>query len=100
MCVILTNILAMTNFNVIIIIIPDNIALRRPTRQPSTCVFGSSERAVDGNTNPVYGSNNPQMGSCTHTCEENSPWWMVDFGQTALVHSINITNRGIRVDQK
>ena len=81
------------NFN-IITIISDNIALNRITKQSSTCFNGSSERAVDGNTATEYGYGPEYKGSCTHTCSGMSTWWMVDFGQTALVHSINITNRG------
>eukprot|EP00794_Sanderia_malayensis_P014222 gene14222-15705_t len=47
-------------------------------------------RALDGNLNTNYGN-----GSCAHTgCCSPMPWWRVDFGQTATVYSMKITNRG------
>ena len=48
---------------------------------------------MDGNTETKFRFGN-ESGSCTFTCLETAMWWMVDFGQTALVQSINITNRG------
>ena len=80
-------------YSMINIVTADNIALRKPTRQSSTCYKGVSSRAVDGNTDTKYRFGN-ESGSCTYTCLETNMWWMVDFGQTALVQSINITNRG------
>ena len=49
-----------------------------------------SSRAVDGNSQTDFSSD-----SCTHTtCCNPLPWWRVDFGSTAVVYSIKITNRG------
>jgi len=67
----------------------ENIALKKHTNQSSVCNDGYSSRAVDGKASNTYAS-----GSCTHTCEDPSMWWMVDFGQSAIVHFVNITNRG------
>ena len=55
--------------------------------QSTMCASGYAARAVDGNTASSYPS-----ASCTHTC--SSGWWRVDFGKTARVHSVRITNRG------
>ena len=44
---------------------------------------------MDGKISNIY-----DHGFCTHTCEDPSMWWMVDFGQSAIVHSVNVTNRG------
>ena len=65
-----------------------NIALGKSTAQSSTVNYAYASRAVDGNTATSWGS-----GSCTHTNSE-SGWWRVDFGKTARVHSVRITNRG------
>eukprot|EP00794_Sanderia_malayensis_P014221 gene14221-15704_t len=47
-------------------------------------------RAVDGNLNANFNA-----GSCSHSgCCSTMPWWRVDFGQTARVYSMMITNRG------
>ena len=69
--------------------VAENIALKKHTNQSSVCNDGYSSRAVDGKASNTYAS-----GSCTHTCEDPSMWWMVDFGQSAIVHFVNITNRG------
>ena len=82
-----------THRNIISTIVVENIALKKLTYQSSTRENDYSSRAVDGNTDNVYGH-----GSCTGTRVEPSMWWMVDFGQSAIVHAINITNRG-RLDE-
>ncbi|XP_065051586.1 uncharacterized protein LOC135681186 isoform X2 [Rhopilema esculentum] len=66
-----------------------NIALGKATAQTSTCSYGYSPRAVDGDTRTSW-----IYDSCTHTCEGTSNWWRVDFGKSSLVHSVKITNRG------
>ena len=63
----------------------ENIALLKSASQ-SSGDFAS--RAVDGSTVTSYPS-----GSCTHTNTEIG-WWRVDFGKSARVHSVKITNRG------
>ena len=45
--------------------------------------------AVDGkSTTALY------QNSCSHTGEEEWPWWEVDFGNTYSVAGVEITNRG------
>ena len=34
------------------------------------------------------------IGNCTHTLEDNSPWWRVDLGRVEPVAEVNIVNRG------
>ena len=67
--------------------------LGKPTAQSSVYVSGnlngSSDKAVDGNTD-----NNYREGSCTHTLlEEENPWWAVDMEVYVTVFSVNLTNR-------
>ena len=68
-----------------------NIALRKPTSEgPGSWGTPCPGCAVDGNTNT-----NLFAGSCSHThCCSVLPWWRVDFGKTAFVYSMKITNRG------
>ena len=71
----------------------ENIALGKSTSQSTTCHDGLSSRAVDGNSSTTFADQ-----SCTHSCsDEPGDWWMVDFGATANVHFIKITNRGNRI---
>ncbi len=52
----------------------------------------AASKAVDGNTATQFSSS-----SCTHAdfVRPNlKPWWRVDFGNTAIVYSVSITNRG------
>ncbi|GMH42282.1 hypothetical protein BSKO_10201 [Bryopsis sp. KO-2023] len=63
------------------------------TFQSSTAWDGFSERAVDGNTNSLYG-----QGSCTHTGNDrqaltNNPWWTVDLGASKLINRVRVSNR-------
>jgi hypothetical protein len=44
--------------------------------------------AVDGNTDGIF-----MGGFVTHTNLEANPWWQVDLGASAAVHSIVIWNR-------
>ena len=34
------------------------------------------------------------IDKCTHTLEDNSPWWRVDLGRVEPVAEVNILNRG------
>ncbi|XP_019630699.1 PREDICTED: uncharacterized protein LOC109474779 [Branchiostoma belcheri] len=65
-----------------------NVALGRPTRQSSTGHEGDPARAVDGNRSPHWADN-----SCTHTNEENDPWWYVDLGRQVTIDHVAIVNR-------
>ncbi len=66
-----------------------NIARARPASQSSTqdnvAVAG---RAVDGNTNGVYGA-----GSVAHTVNSAQPWWEVDLGSQKTLHAVRLWNR-------
>ncbi|KAI8493475.1 hypothetical protein Bbelb_288720 [Branchiostoma belcheri] len=65
-----------------------NLASGRPTHQSSTGHEGDPARAVDGNRSPHWAHN-----SCTHTNEENDPWWYVDLGRYVTVDHVTIVNR-------
>ncbi|XP_019635213.1 PREDICTED: uncharacterized protein LOC109478195 [Branchiostoma belcheri] len=65
-----------------------NLASGRPTHQSSTGHEGDPARAVDGNRSPHWAHN-----SCTHTNEENDPWWYVDLGHYVTVDHVTIVNR-------
>ncbi|GMH42299.1 hypothetical protein BSKO_10218 [Bryopsis sp. KO-2023] len=68
----------------------------KKTFQSTTAWGGLSERAVDGNTNSLYG-----RGSCSHTGlgsnkrEErtNNPWWTVDLGASKIISRVRVSNR-------
>ena len=66
----------------------DNIGLGKIAYQSSTEEGGVASRAVDGNTNQIY-----LYGSCTHTVNEPSPWWMVDLGHHYTISSLRVYNR-------
>ena len=70
-------------------VIPDSIAHGQTTFQSSTAAYGVSSRAVNGNKNTIYNE-----GSCTHTRNEDTPWWAVDLQWNRLVGEVYITNRG------
>lgn len=67
-----------------------NLALFRGpfTAQSSTCWSGDPARAVDTNTNGIYGGN-----SIANTCYETTPWWQVDLGQSQPVGKVRVWNR-------
>eukprot|EP00795_Rhopilema_esculentum_P015081 gene15081-6248_t len=67
----------------------ENIALGRNASQSSTWLEGIASKAVDGNDTRNYNA-----GSCSHTSNTVPLWWRVDFGKTAVVHSVKVTNRG------
>ena len=56
--------------------------------QSSTAFIGVASRAIDGNTDPVYGG-----GSCTHTDRDVHPWWALDLGVSTQLARVEITNR-------
>ncbi|XP_035699356.1 uncharacterized protein LOC118431996 [Branchiostoma floridae] len=65
-----------------------NIAQGRPAEQSSLAHGGAPGRAVDGNNNRQWSGN-----SCTHTNNENQPWWRVDLGSSKCVDRVVVTNR-------
>jgi len=65
-----------------------NIAYRRPTEQSSTVWGGSSDKAVDGNTDGYYVNN-----SVTHTRYSVNPWWKVDLEEEYNIAYIQVFNR-------
>ncbi|CAJ1061789.1 LOW QUALITY PROTEIN: uncharacterized protein LOC114448645 [Xyrichtys novacula] len=56
--------------------------------QSSVAHEGYPKRAIDGNRAAVWA-----QGSCTHTTEENRPWWRVDFGARYKVKTVTVFNR-------
>jgi hypothetical protein len=50
---------------------------------------GQASRAVDNNMNTSWDG-----GSVTHTGEESSPWWMVDFERQVTISGLRVYNRG------
>ena len=65
-----------------------NLALSGTASQSSTDFGGVASRAIDGDTNGVYGG-----GSITHTANESGAWWRVDLGDTYALDSIILWNR-------
>ena len=69
-----------------------NLALKQAATQSSTygyCYGCVAEKAVDGNRNK-----NIHGGSCTHTYDEDNPWWLVYLGDVFPVKKVIIYNRG------
>ena len=58
---------------------PD-IAMHKRATQSSTSYNGFPTRAVDGNFKSRWADK-----SCTHTRDEQNPWWRVDLGQEYIV---------------
>ncbi|MEX2214311.1 MAG: PVC-type heme-binding CxxCH protein [Phycisphaeraceae bacterium] len=66
-----------------------NVARGKPAKQSTVANGGTADKAVDGNTNTVFGA-----GSATHTNENSkNPWWEVDLGAEYAIDSIKIWNR-------
>ncbi|XP_078695242.1 uncharacterized protein LOC144924161 [Branchiostoma floridae x Branchiostoma belcheri] len=65
-----------------------NIAIGKATTQSSVDHDGYSHRAVDTNKGPSWGSQ-----SCTHTVDENDPWWSVDLELVTPIDRVVIYNR-------
>jgi len=68
--------------------ISQNIAYGRPTEQSSTGWGGSSDRAVDGNTDGYYGNK-----GVTHTQHSRNPWWKVSLKKKYNIAYIQVFNR-------
>ena len=66
----------------------ENVAQGRTTSQSTTGYGGTSNRAVDGDTNGVYAAN-----SVTHTTQQRDPWWEVDLSGARVINRIIIWNR-------
>ena len=64
------------------------MAFNKKAVQSTTYETGEAQRAVDGNTNPIY-----TQQSCTHTSWEKAPWWYVDIGQYYQVTGVDVYNR-------
>ena len=73
---------------------PTNLALNRPTNQMSTIqvngITGSASKAVDGNQNGTFFSNNSSVSATNFA---NQPWWEVDLGSNVFIEKINFFNR-------
>ena len=68
----------------------DNIALNKTTRASTHDEPRVPSLAVDGNRDIRFFG-----GSCFASLDaDTNPWWRVDLGKTALVHSVSITNTG------
>jgi len=68
---------------------PQNVALGKFTNQSSTQQNGTSDKAVDGNTD-----GNLWVGqSVAISSWSNQPWWEVDLGSSIDLTTINIWNR-------
>ena len=70
-----------------------NLAVYKPAFQSSTLKLEDGSEypanlAVDGIHNAVFSA-----GHCTHTTQEENPWWMVDLQAETEVSSVTITNR-------
>ena len=82
--------------------VPDGINLARPINvtqesgsvatQSTTAWGGVPERAIDGNTDGVWGN-----GSVTHTDDAASGavWWQVDLGNDQLINTVTLFNRAL-----
>ena len=73
-----------------IVVTNNNLALNKTASQSSTGGGGPASRAVDGNTNGIYG-----YGSVAHTGNINGvqDYWQVDLGQMADIDYIEVWNR-------
>ena len=65
-----------------------DVALYKNASQSSTLGY-TAHYAVDGNKNTDITQN-----SCSHTLNEQSPWWEVDLGKAYDIKRVEITNRG------
>jgi len=73
-----------------------NIARGKPTIQssyyfscPNNKCRGNASRAVDGSRATIFNAD-----SCTHTKNQQNPWWRVDLQQREVVRKVSLTNRG------
>ena len=73
-----------------------NYALNKETNQSCTIEGGTSDRAVDGNTNGSF----YEDFSVSQTCWTDMAWWEVDLGQVRTIGGIQIYNRTDGNDQE
>ena len=69
----------------------DNVALNKYAFQSSTLNHGLkpvAAKAVDGNIDGKF-----NVGSTTHTKNDNGAWWEVDLGHTAEIATVLVFNR-------
>lgn len=68
----------------------ENLALRGKASQAARYehAFGEAYSAIDGSREGIF-----SHGSCTHTAEQEEPWWTVDLLDSYIITSITITNR-------
>ena len=67
-----------------------NVVIGRNASQSSTGWNGAAGRANDGNRNSHYLEHN----SCTHTQQEDFPWWAADLKDEVQIGRVVIVNRG------
>ncbi|XP_068994737.1 uncharacterized protein [Embiotoca jacksoni] len=65
-----------------------NVARGGKVTQSSLGWNGMPQRAVDGNR-----ASNFEQGSCTHTNNDQNPWWRLDLLKTYTINNVTITNR-------
>ena len=65
-----------------------NLAAGKTATQSSSGFQAPASRAVDGNTDGVFGDN-----SVTATNFDTNAWWQVDLGSPATVNAVTIWNR-------
>ena len=64
----------------------ENLAFQKPTYQHlKTLVYGTSDRAVDGNSNMNFAGE-----SCSFVQDNPFPWWRVDLGQDEFVTEVYV----------
>ncbi|XP_033012061.1 uncharacterized protein LOC117050501 [Lacerta agilis] len=71
--------------------IAHNLAKGRPAFQSSIYrheIFTGGIKAVDGNCDGLFNS-----GSCTHTNQDQDPWWYVDLGDQYAISAVVVKNR-------
>jgi hypothetical protein len=56
--------------------------------QSSTGWSGVPARAIDGNTNGLWGAS-----TITHTLDQQNSWWQLDFGQQRRINRVVLWNR-------
>uniref|UniRef100_A0A3B5QXB1 Si:ch211-215k15.4 n=1 Tax=Xiphophorus maculatus TaxID=8083 RepID=A0A3B5QXB1_XIPMA len=65
-----------------------NLALLGKATQSSLFEFGLAYNAIDGNRLNAW-----NQASCSHTSNDESPWWRLDMLKTRKVFSVKVVNR-------
>ncbi|MDG2125593.1 MAG: discoidin domain-containing protein, partial [Verrucomicrobiales bacterium] len=66
-----------------------NIAPTGKATQSSVASSGEPKRAIDGDTNGIYGA-----ATSTHTKDpDNDPWWELDLGRSRSIDAVALWNR-------